>query len=364
MLWQGARKEIINLPIYSPGKRPDQMKGSEGKVFIKLSSNESTIGPSPAAISAASKALSDVHEYPDGASIKLREALAEKLGFSAENIIVSNGADEAIDFMAYAFVNPKDRIMTVRPSFSSYALAAATMGASIVQVEHERLEVFPMEGIEEALREECKIIFISSPNNPTGIKIGIDEMLHLANTVPDSTLLAFDEAYIEFSDDRESSALELVRERENVIVFRTFSKIYGLAGLRIGYAVSSFPVIRSLEKVKLPFNVSGVAQEAALAALRDEDHMESVRVEIIEQRKLLEKSLIDCKIEFVESQGNFVLIRNPHERNLYDLLLKEGIIVRDGAPLDCPGWIRATVGHEEHNRALISALRRISADWN
>lgn len=355
------REEVRNLPVYSPGKSPEEVARELGITdCVKMASNENPLGPSPLALRAIAEALPTVHVYPDVDCSRLREALSLRLGVPVECLLVTHGADEAFDLLAYAFLERGDEVVVGEPTFSSYELAARTMGAVVNRIPlREYRQDIP--AMLEAVNARTKLVMLCSPLNPTGTTVSAGELEEMASGLPPSALLVLDEAYLEYVNDPEHpDALDYWRRREGMIITRTFSKAYGLAGLRVGYAICPPQVREALEKVKLPFNVNRLGQVAALAALEDEEHLRRSR-EMNELGKLrLYGVLEETGFAYVPTQANFILVRDRVRGDLYGELLRRGIIVRAGDALGVPGHVRITIGDEAQNDRLERALRDIA----
>jgi len=355
------REEIRGLPIYNPGKSPEEVARELG-VFgcVKLASNENPLGPSPRAMEAIRAELASAHIYPDGNSVELREALSRKLGVPAENIVVSHGADEAFDLMAFAFLNNGDEVVVGDPTFTSYELAALTMGARVVKVPllDYRQDIPAMLA---AVGERTKYVAVCSPINPTGTAVSRPELEEMLNSLPRSVLLVLDEAYVEYVTDPDyPDSLAYLDSFPNLLVARTFSKVYGLAGLRVGYVITSRPVRDALEKVKLPFNVNRLGQVAALAALEDEEHVARSRENNERGKERLYRVLEETGFEYVPTQANFILVNNGDYPDLFQRLIANCIIAREGEAIGIPGHVRITIGDEAQNDILERALRVIA----
>jgi histidinol-phosphate aminotransferase len=357
-----ARAEVLDLPVYSPGKSPEDVAREYGiRGCVKMASNENPLGPSPLAMEALARVLDSVHLYPDTACLRLREAIADKLGLGPENVLVGHGADEIFDLLAYAFLEPGDQVVVASPTFSSYELAAMTMGAEVIRVplRDYRQDV---EAMAKAVGPRCKVVFLCSPHNPTGTVVGEGEFTSLLADTAGKCLVVLDEAYVEYVEESESwDSLGYLRENPHLLVTRTFSKIYGLAGLRVGYALCSPGVREILEKVKLPFNVNRLAQEAALAALEDAEHVKRSREMNSRGKRKIYRVLEELGIPYVPSQANFVLVKDPGGGSLFEGLLQHGVIVRDGVALGLPGLVLITVGDDEMNARLEEALKKLSS---
>ncbi len=357
-----ARKAVLGLPVYSPGRSPEEIARAYGIAgCVKMASNENPLGPSPRAVQAVAGALGSIHLYPDGGSCELRDAVAAKLGVAGENVLVTHGVDEALDLIAYAFLEEGDEIVVADPTFSSYELAALTMGARIVRV--------PLRGYRqdlsamlEAVGPRTKAVFVCNPLNPTGTAVTVEEWEGFLADYPGGALLVLDEAYVEYVEEGEGwESVSYLAGHPYLLVTRTFSKICGLAGLRVGYSVSSPEVRELLEKVKLPFNVNRLAQVAALAALEDAEHIRASREINARGKERIYRLLDECGFAYVPTQANFILVDGGGREGLFEELLRAGVIVRAGEPLGLPGHVRITVGDDAQNDRLERALRSLAA---
>ncbi|NPV60285.1 MAG: histidinol-phosphate transaminase [Actinobacteria bacterium] len=356
-----AREELRDLPVYSPGKSPEEAAREYGiQDCVKMASNENPLGPSPLAVEAVKRAMSMAHVYPDPNCTKLREALSRRLGVPAECILVGHGADEIFDLLAYAFLDRDDEIVVGDPTFTSYELAALTMGAKARKVPlREYRQDIP--AMLDAMGARTKMVMLCSPLNPTGTTVSGGELEEMLGSLPRDVLLVLDEAYVEYvSDPDHPDAMAYFNREPRLVVTRTFSKIYGLAGLRVGYAVCHPTVREAMEKVKLPFNVSRLAQEAALAALGDEEHVRRSRKANERGKKRLYRLFEELGMGYVPTQANFILVKNGSYPDLFERLLRSGVIVRAGEALGLPGHVRVTIGDEAQNDRLEKALRGIA----
>jgi histidinol-phosphate aminotransferase len=362
-IWDLANPHLRELALYEPGKpieetarecdlRPEQI--------VKLASNENPLGPAPRALAAMQVALADANFYPDGGGFYLRTALAEELNLAPESFILGNGSNEIIEFIGHAFLRPGAEMVTSENAFIAYRLVSALFAARTVAVPDQDYH-FDLEAIVAAITARTRIVFIANPNNPTGTLVRQEALDRFMGRVPNDVVVVFDEAYYEYLDDAPDT-LQYVRGGRNVIVLRTFSKIHGLANVRIGYGMARPELIRVLQKTREPFNTSGVAQAGAVAALGDREHqLESKRV-TEEGRRYLEREFAAMGLPFVPSAANFVLVKVGDGKALFKKLLRNGVIVRalNGYPL--PEWIRVSVGTMEQNRQCIAALRGVMSD--
>jgi histidinol-phosphate aminotransferase len=359
-IWDFANSQLRDLAVYEPGKPIEETArelGADAASIIKLASNENPLGPSPKALAAMRAALDDMHLYPDGGGYYLREALAAKLGLARENIILGCGSNEVLEFLAHAFLNRDDEVITSEHAFIAYKLIAAVFGARTIETPSPDMR-HHLDAMLAAITSCTRLIFIANPNNPTGTLLAQNEIDDFVAALPEHIVVAFDEAYFEYVDDPPDT-LKFVRERRNVIVLRTFSKIQGLANIRIGYGIAHPELIQVLQKTRQPFNVSGLAQTAAVAALEDESHQRETKRITDEGRAYLQKEFAAMKLEFVPSAANFVLVRVDDGAAVFKQLLERRIIVRALKGYNLSEWIRISVGTMEQNRRCIAALQEV-----
>jgi histidinol-phosphate aminotransferase len=361
-IWDLANPQFRDLPVYEPGKPIEETArelGAQANEIIKLASNENPLGPSPKALAAMRAALDSGHRYPDGGGFYLRDALAKKLGLSRDHLILGAGSNEIIEFLGHAFLDRGDEVVTSEHAFVVYKLVAAVFGARTIEVRSPDLR-HDLDGIIAAITPKTRLIFIANPNNPTGTLAGQDEIDRFMERVPPEVVVVFDEAYFEYLD-HPPDTLRFVRAGRNVITLRTFSKIQGLANLRIGYGIARPELIQVLHKTRQPFNVSGLAQAAALAGLEDETHLSETKRITDEGRDYLQKEFAAMKLQFVPSVANFVLVNVGDGAKIFRALLERRIIVRALKGYNLAPWIRISVGTMEQNRRCIAALKEILA---
>ena len=329
--------------------------------IVKLASNEGAFGPLPAAVAAFEAAVGELNRYPDGGGLRLRTALAERHSVPVEQVVLGNGADELIRLCAVATLDGGDRAAFPWPSFPSYVAAAACSGAEPVQLPL-RGRALDLDSVMEAASAGARLLFLANPNNPTGTLLGRDELRDFLSRLPERVLCVLDEAYAEYADP-EPEGIALVRKgRERLCVLRTFSKVYGLAALRIGYAVASPDVADALDRVRPVFNVNQPAQEAALASMGEEEAV-ALRVEHARRsREFLEGALRGAGLDPQPSQANFVYADVPggDGEALAERLLRQGVIVRALGGFGAPGAIRVTAGTDEENEEFARALRQVT----
>ena len=356
-----ARPAIRDLIPYEPGKPIEEVKRELGlREVIKLASNENALGPSPRAVSAIQESASRVHLYPEGGGIELRRKIARKLGLEAENIILGNGSDEIIRMIVETFLNPGERVVVGDPAFIIYQLAARLMDGVCVRVPLKNF-THDLASMRKKINENTKLVFISNPNNPTGTMVEEREVREFMKDIPPHVLVIFDEAYYEYIEEPNfPDTLSLVQEGKRVVILRTFSKIYGLAGLRIGYGISLPEIIHALNRVRQPFNTNVLAQKAAIAALEDEEHLIRSREMVRKGKEYLYGELERLGLEYIPSVTNFILINTGIEgREIFERLLLRGVIVRPMEGYGLSSYIRVTVGKKEENRKFILALEEV-----
>jgi len=361
-MWTSAQKHVLNLIAYEPGKPVEELAremGLEPADIVKLASNENPLGPSPKALAAMRETLERAHFYPDGGGWALRNAIAEKLGLVRENVILGNGSNEIIEFIGHAFLRPGDEVVTARHAFAVYTLMAQLFGAQTVEVPDPGY-THDLEAMLAAITPRTRQVFIANPNNPTGTMLGQEPIDRFMDRVPDHVLVIFDEAYFEFLDNP-PDVIRYVREGRNVVVMRTFSKIQGLANLRIGYGLAPARLAEVLQKTRQPFNANGIAQAGALAGLSDDEHMRRTRELTHEGRNYLQAEFEAMGLEFVPSAANFVLVRVGDGDAVFQALLRRGLIVRAMKSYKMPAWIRVSVGTMDQNRRFIRELRALDA---
>jgi histidinol-phosphate aminotransferase len=350
---------IAALRPYEAGKPIEELSRELGIVdVVKLASNENPLGPSPKAVAAMRGAFDDVHRYPDASAHRLRERLAAKLGVSMEEVLQGNGSNELLDLLVRTFTTAADHIVFADPSFVVYHLAAMAHGVPFTAVPLAD-DAHDLDAMAAAVTPRTRLLFIANPNNPTGTYVSRAALERFLRNVPPEVIVAVDEAYCEYADAADyPDALEFRKLRERLVVLRTFSKVYGLAALRVGYAVAPAELVDYMNRVRAPFNVSTLGQVAALAALDDTEHVERSRASNREERKRLAAALAEMGFRVVPSQANFVYfdVERP-ARGVYDALLRRGVIVRPFGAL--PTKLRVTVGTPAENGRFLGALREV-----
>ena len=363
-----AYDSILALAPYQTGKPIEELTREYGvSDVVKLASNENPMGCSPRVTLAVTEQLGQLSRYPDGNGYYLKQALADFNDVEVEQITLGNGSDDLLDILARSFVGADDAIVYSQYAFVVYSMLAKMQGAMDVEVPAHRFG-HDLKAMSQAVKDNpnTKIVFIANPNNPTGTQLEQKELRQFVASVPSSVLVVLDEAYIEYSPESNNRAL--LDEFDNVIIVRTFSKAYGLAGLRVGYALSSVAVAELLNRIRQPFNVSRVGLAAAAAALADQDFIEKTRQMNDEQMRWLEKQFDTLGLGFVKSYANFIMVEVQVEMeditaaSIHQALLEQGVIVRPLGAYGLPNWLRITVGVAEDNLRLIDTLRSILSE--
>jgi histidinol-phosphate aminotransferase len=352
------KKGVMDIAAYVPGKH-----GAPGVAKIyKLSSNETPLGPSPKAVQAFASAAKHLEAYPDGQALKLREAIGEVHGLNPANIICGNGSDELLGLIAHCYLGPGDEAIFTEHGFLIYKIQIQAAGATPVVVK-ERDERADVDAILAAVTGRTKIVFIANPNNPTGTYVPFEEVKRLQRGLRGDILLVLDAAYAEYVQHNDYEAgIEMVSSNRNVVMTRTFSKIYGLAGARIGWMYAPLPIVDALNRVRMPFNLSSAAIEAGAAAVRDRAFLARAREHNDIWLGYLSDELPKLGLRITPSSGNFVLIHFPNDpkksaKAADEFLTSRGLILRAVGAYGFPNALRLTVGSEEANKLVVATLK-------
>jgi histidinol-phosphate aminotransferase len=349
---------VRGLQPYIPGKPIEELEREYGvQNVIKLASNENPLGPSPKALVAAQAALEEAARYPDGGGFALKRALAKTLGVLSEQITLGNGSSDILEFAVRVFVSALDEVIFSQHAFALYPLLTQAVGARGVEVP-ARNWAHDLDAMRAAITPRSRLMFIANPNNPTGTWLSSEALAGFLDKVPDNIVVVIDEAYFEYVEagDHPNTVTWLARY-PNLICARTFSKIHGLAGLRVGYGISSAAIADVLNRVRPPFNVSAVAQAAALAALDDDAHLDKARRANAEGMRQLVQGFEQLGLDYIPSAGNFVCVEVGEAGRVYEQLLRAGVIVRPVANYGMPRHLRITVGLADENRRFLDALK-------
>jgi len=355
-----ANSFVCDLVAYEPGKPIEETArelGLDPASIVKLASNENSLGPSKLAQEAMCEASKEMHIYPDGVGYKLRSALAEKLNIDLKHLVIGNGSNEIIELLCHSFLNPEAELIAAEHAFVVYRLMATLFGANYVEVPDPGF-VHDLDGMLAAITDKTRLVFIANPNNPTGTCVGQAELDAFMEKVPDHVIVCFDEAYFEFWHDAPDT-LKYVKEGKNVCVLRTFSKAYGLAGLRVGYGVASQGVAEILQKARQPFNVNAMAQAAALAALNDVEHVAQTLQMNDAGLQFYSDAFDERGLEYVPSVANFILVKVGDGDAVFQAMLEQGVIVRAMRGYKLPEWIRISVGTESENLRCLEVLDQV-----
>lgn len=354
------RKNIAGITPYVAGKPIEEVRREMGlKEVFKLASNENPLGASPKAIEAIKRNLDKINRYPDSNGFYLKEKISRCFNLKPANIILGNGSDEIIDIIIKAFVEEDENIITSDTTFLEYEITAKINNRKVITVPLRYFK-YDLDSIKKKINDKTKAIFIANPNNPTGTYISRQEVQDFMAGLPEDVLLVFDEAYEAFIDvDDFPSTINYIN-RPNVVIMKTFSKTWGLAALRVGYALARPELISAMEKVRQPFNVNLLAQAAATAALRDKKFLQKTRKVVLTGKDYLYRELKNMGLAFVPSVANFVLIDVGRDGvSVFKSLLKRGVIIRDMKQYGLKNFIRVTIGTEKENIKFIKALKAV-----
>ena len=359
-LWQQANQQLRELVSYEPGKPIEEVArelGLNPDEIVKLASNENPLGPSPLALAAMQKTLATLHLYPDGNAFYLKQKLAEKVGVAPANLVLGNGSNEIIEFVGHAYFAPGVDVVVSQFCFAIYPLVAKMFGANLVTVPAKN-HGHDLPAMLRAITPQTRVVFVANPNNPTGTLVPREEVIAFVNEIPDHVLLVMDEAYLEFLEDpADLASLVRLGVRPNLLLMRTFSKIYGLAGLRIGYGIGHPDLISALEKIRQPFNINSLAQAGALAALDDQEYVRRTRANNLAGLQFFQRAFRALKLEYVPSAANFILVRVGRGQAVFAAMQKQGVIARPMDGYQLGEWLRISVGTPGENERCLSALK-------
>lgn len=351
---------LRELPVYQPGRPIEEVArelGLDPTHVIKLASNENPLGPSPVAVAAMEKALQTLHLYPDGNAFYLKNKLADKLSVEPRNLILGNGSNEIIEFVGHALMAPGTDVIVSQYCFAVYPIVTRLFGANLISVPAVNYG-HDLDAMLAAITPQTRVLFVANPNNPTGTLARREDIVTLLNETPPHVLLVMDEAYIEFLTDP-IDLLAMIRLKPNLLLMRTFSKIYGLAGLRLGYGIGHPDLIAALEKIRQPFNINSLVQAGAMAALDDSEHVARTRANNLSGMRFLEDGFRDLGLQFIPSAANFVLVKAGDGQRVFEQLQSKGIITRPMGGYQLPEFIRISVGTAEENVRCLDALKTI-----
>ncbi|WP_099188350.1 histidinol-phosphate transaminase [Tepidibacter mesophilus] len=356
------RKEVASIKPYIPGKSVDELKKELGLEDIeKLASNENPLGPSPKAIDEIKKELDSINIYPDPNCTKLKDGLCKRYNLEHENIVVGNGGEELLKIIAQTFINEGDEAIMANPTFGKYASEVLFMGGVAHQIDLKDYK-HDFEKFIQKINDKTKLIYVCNPNNPTGNIMTKDDIDYLVKNTPENVVLVFDEAYYEYAikNDRYPDSLEILRKRPNTIILRTFSKVAGIASVRVGYLLTSSEISSAMNKMKMVFHVNRLAQAAGIGALDDANHIDKTVELNYECMNMMEKYFEENDMEYIKSNANFIFVNVGFDSKvIFEELLKKGIIVRPGYLWDWKDWLRVSTGTKEQTQKFIDALQKV-----
>lgn len=356
-----ANKHAFNLVAYQPGKPIEETAREIGMApenIVKLASNENPFGPSPRAVEAMAKAAAGTHIYPDGASFALRSRIAGLFGVDFNQTAVGSGSSELIELLAHSFLNPGTETVAADYSFTLYNIVSKLSNATYVSVPNKADWTHDLQGILKAVTPHTRLVFITNPTNPVGTMVFQEELDAFMAAVPDHVVVVFDEAYIDFADEKPDT-LKYLKQGKNVAILRTFSKAYGLAGARVGFALTTPEIADLLNKTRSPFNVNLMAQAGALAALEDTEHVARGVEQIKLGRKVYEEAFQAWGIDYVPSHTNFILAKVGNGQQCFRDCLQQGVILRSMAPYGLHEYIRITIGTPAENKRCLEVLGKV-----
>ncbi len=356
-----ANQHVLELVAYQPGKPIEETARELGLApedIVKLASNENSLGPSPKAVAAMQQAASQSHIYPDGASYTLRSKLAERFGVKFNQTVVGSGSSEIIELLCHSCLHPQAELIAAKHSFSMYPIMCKLFGAKYVEVENKADWSHDLMGMLRAITPQTRLIFITNPTNPVGTMVYQAEMDTFMEQVPEHVIVAFDEAYIDFADIQPDT-LKYVKQGKNVILLRTFSKAYGLAGLRAGYGITTPEIADLLNKARTPFNMNHMAQAATVAALDDTEHLAASVAMVNAGKKQFYNAFEKWGIDYIPSHGNFILVKTGRGREVFNACLAKGVILRHMDGYGLPDHIRITIGSTKENTRCLEVLQQV-----
>jgi histidinol-phosphate aminotransferase len=353
---------LSSLPVYQPGRPIEELArelGLPADDIIKLASNENPLGPSRLALRAMRNAVAQVNLYPDGGSFLLKQKLAQHLGLTPNHLLLGSGSNEVIELLGHALLSPSAEVVVSQYCFAVYPIVTALFGAKLIQVPAKNYG-HDLDAMLRAVTSNTRIVFVANPNNPTGTSVPAGRLQQFIDAVPATVVIALDQAYIEFQDQ----PLDLLPEiraaaRPNLLLMRTFSKIYGLAGVRLGYGVGHADFIAELNKIRQPFNINSLAQAGAVAALDDHAHVKKTRRITAHGLKFYAREFRKLGLEFIPSSANFVLVRVGEGERVFNQLQQRGLIVRPMGSYRLPEWIRISIGTPKQNQRCMEALKAV-----
>ncbi|MFW6414668.1 MAG: histidinol-phosphate transaminase [Verrucomicrobiota bacterium] len=358
------QSQLAQIQPYEPGRPIEEVARELGLNPVdihKMASNENPLGPAPAALEAMKKYASEMYLYPDGGAYHLRQRLAELYDVPSDWLVLGNGSNEVLEFIGHCYFAPGRSIVVSAHAFVIYKLIAAMFDTEVIEVPATDNYGHDLDAMADAVRPDTCAVFVCNPNNPTGTMVGADDVARLLEKVPNDVLIVFDEAYAEIALAEMPETKRIIEQNENTVMLRTFSKAYGLAGLRIGYGLACEEISAVLEKARQPFNVNRMAQKAALAALDDKSFIERSRELFWEGREVLVAMCEELGLEYVPTEANFILIKVGEGAKITDIFLRDGVIVRPMAGYGLPEFVRVSFGTAEQNQKVVDEFRKVFA---
>ena len=358
---------VKEMNRYTAGKSIEEVKKEYGlDEIVKLASNENPLGPAPEVINTIKNEAKNVFLYPDADSRDLKTALAEKYELSRDKIFIGNGSDEILDLLMTLLLNPGDEVIQGDPAFIKYELAVKSRGGSSIKVPLDQNHRHDLEAMEAEITSKTKAIFICNPNNPTGTMLAESEIKDFLNRVSDDILIILDQAYQEYITETDFfDGVGLLESHPNLVLMRTFSKAYGMAGMRIGYALGSEKLFDYLNRIRGPFNVNRLAQKAAVRALEADDHLRKCQNLNKEEKGFLYQEFEKMGLEYIETQTNFMMVETTLAASkVFKKLQQRGVIIRPGNQFGMDSWIRVTIGTHRQNQIFIKELKKLLAERN
>ncbi|MCK5834806.1 MAG: histidinol-phosphate transaminase [Lentisphaeria bacterium] len=354
--------EIAKLKPYEAGKPIELVADELGlspEDIIKMASNESPIGPSKLALKAMKKAASQMHLYPDAGGTILKERIAQQFEVTPDEIVLGNGSNEILEFIGHTFMGPGKSVVVSQYAFIVYRLLGKLFGSEVIEVPTISKYGHDLDGILEAITEETSVVILCNPNNPTGTLVTQAAIDKFMKAVPTDVLVVFDEAYAEICLGNMPNTIQFVKENRNCVVLRTFSKAYGLAGLRVGFGLGPAPIIEALQKPRQPFNCNRMAQITAVAAMDDQAFVKKCVRIYKKGKKYLEGEFKKLELDYVPTSANFILVKTENGRRVFEELQKREMIIRSMDAYGLPSWIRVSIGTMEQNEIFIKKLREV-----
>lgn len=356
------RKELASIIPYVPGKPIEEVKKEFGIEDIeKLASNENPLGPSPKAVDAIEKAAKSIHIYPDASAMELRQEIAKEYDLSHENVVVGNGGEQILMMIAQTFINEGEEAIMASTTFGLYGSSVTHMGGVPVKLPLKNYK-HDFKGFIEKLNDKTKLIYVCNPNNPTGNIMPKDDIQYLVDNVPEDVVIIFDEAYYDYAKVNKDypETLSILKARPNTIILRTFSKVAGIAGVRVGFALASKEIAKEMGKVKGVFNVNKLAQAAAIGALNDKEHIDKTVELNYKSMSMMEDYFNEMGLEYIKSNSNFIFANvNMDSKEVFNKLMKKGIIIRPGYLWKWDNWIRVSTGTMEQTEKFLAKLHEI-----